>query len=148
MKLAILQFDVLVAHAESIKDKRRVVKSVKDRLHREHMLAVAEVALHDEHTIARLAAVAVGTDVKHLQSLLSRVVDKLRTLSDGELGSFSGRIIDAPDMDEGAIDFDTLLTPAERIEMLAAGQQIAQQSLREGLDEAGDTDRDTHGGAR
>lgn len=131
MKLALLQFELIIRHAESIKDKRRVVKSVKDRLHREQMLAVAEVGLLDEHTAARLAAVGVGTDVKHLQGVLSRAVEKLRCLGEGELGSFSGRIVDAPDMDEDAIDFDSLLTPAERIEMLAAGREIEQQAQRD-----------------
>ena len=43
MVVGILQFELLVPGATSLKDKRRVVKSVKDRLHREHLVSVAEV---------------------------------------------------------------------------------------------------------
>lgn len=126
MKLAILQFELLIRHAESLKDKRRVVKSVKDRLHRDHMVAVAEVGSLDDHAAAHLAAVAVGSDVRHLQSLLSRLVEKLRALPDAELGSVSGRVADAPDMETDTIDFDAVLSPEERIAMLAAGTAAAE----------------------
>ncbi len=132
MKLAVLQFELLIGHAESLKDKRRVVKSLKDRLHREHMVAVAEVGALDERGAARLAAVAVGTDVKHLQSLLAHLVEKLRALPDARLGAVSGRVIDGPDVDEdGLLDLDSVLSPAERIAMLAAGTHAAR-ALQEG----------------
>ena len=130
MKLAILQFELLIRHAESLKDKRRVVKSIKDRLHRDHMVAVAEVASLDEHTTAHLAAVAVGSDVRHLQSLLSRIVEKLRALPDADLGSVSGRVVEAPDMETDAIDFDTILSPQERIAMLASGIAAAEAEVQ------------------
>ena len=129
MKLAILQLELLIRHAESLKDKRRVVKSVKDRLHRDHMVAVAEVGSLDEHTTAHLAAVAVGRDVR-LQGLLSRIVEKLRALPDADLGSVSGRVADAPDMETDAIDFDTILSPQERIAMLAAGIAAAGDEVQ------------------
>lgn len=130
MKLAILQFELLIRHAESLKDKRRVVKSVKDRLHHDHQVAVAEVGSLDEHTTAHLAAAAVGSDVRHLQSLLSRIVEKLRALPEAELGSVSGRVTDAPDMETDAIDFETILTPEERIAMLAAGIAAAGNEVQ------------------
>ncbi len=130
MKLAILQFELLIRHAESLKDKRRVVKSVKDHLHRDHQVAVAEVGALDEHTTGHLAAVAVGSDVRHLQSLLSRIVEKLRALPDADLGSVSGRVMDAPDMETDAIDFDTILSPEERIAMLAAGIAAAADEVQ------------------
>lgn len=93
MLLAILQFELLIRGSESLKDKRRVVKSLKDRLHNEHMVSVAETGLLDRMDAARLALVAVGTDVSHLQSMTDRILDKLRALHDAELGEFQRDII-------------------------------------------------------
>jgi hypothetical protein len=93
MKIAILQFDLHIHAAQSLKDKRRVVKGLKDRLHREHMVSVAEVGLLDTPSVARLGLAAVGNDVAILQSLTDRILDKLRTMHEAELGPFSREIL-------------------------------------------------------
>lgn len=86
MFVAILQFELIIRGASSLKDKRRVVKSVKDRLHREHMVSIAEVAYLDNMNIAGMALSIVNRDQRYLQSVLDSVVDKLRSLHDAELG--------------------------------------------------------------
>jgi uncharacterized protein YlxP (DUF503 family) len=78
MVIGILQVEIGIDAPESLKDKRRVVKSLKDRLHREHMVAVAEVDRLDDLETAVLGIVTAGNDVGRLQSLLDRIVDKLR----------------------------------------------------------------------
>lgn len=85
--IGVLQFELLIRGAESLKDKRRVVRSVKDRLHREHQASVAEVAFLDRPQVAGLALAVVGREGRHVQSVLDRIVDKLRGLHDAELGS-------------------------------------------------------------
>jgi uncharacterized protein len=97
--IALLQFDLLVHGAASLKDKRRVVLSVKDRLHREHMAAVAEVGGHETLNLARMGLALVGNDEKHLAQTLDRITAKLRTLTDAELGDTS-RSIFSPTMDD------------------------------------------------
>ena len=37
IQLGVLQFTIAIPHAESLKDKRRVVKSMKDRLRQRFM---------------------------------------------------------------------------------------------------------------
>ena len=102
MLLAILQFDLLIRGSESLKDKRRVVKSLKDRLHAEHMVSVAEIGLLDRCDAARLGLAAVGTDVRHLQSMTDRILDKVRALHDAELGEFQREIVDGDALAEQA----------------------------------------------
>jgi uncharacterized protein YlxP (DUF503 family) len=87
MLVAILQFELLIRGAESLKDKRRVTRSLKDRLHREHQVAVAEVGHLDNMNVAGMAAALVGTDGKHLQSVMDTIEHKLRALHDAELGA-------------------------------------------------------------
>ncbi len=123
MYLGIIQFDLLIPGSSSLKDKRRVVRSVKDRLHREHMVAVAEVGGMDVWNVARMGLAAVSSDGKHLSDVLDRVLAKLHSLPDwasgaaeASLGDFSKQIISAGQVesDEAGGDGEPLWTPDER----------------------------------
>jgi uncharacterized protein len=96
MVIGILQFELLIRGAESLKDKRRVVSSLKDKLHREHQVSVAEVALQDRIGAARMALALVGSDGKHVGQTLDRITTKLRALGDAELGSVSREVLHDP----------------------------------------------------
>lgn len=87
MIIGALQFELLIHDAESLKDKRRVVKSVKDRLHREHMVAVAEIGALESLNVAVLGLAVVGTDGQKLGETLDRISAKLMALHDAELGA-------------------------------------------------------------
>ena len=78
MIVGILQVQLTIDGATSLKDKRRVVSSLKDRLHREHQVSVAEVGRQDEHRTAMLGIAAAGSSVPVCQSLLDRVLEKIR----------------------------------------------------------------------
>lgn len=96
MVIAILQFELLIPGAESIKDKRRVVSSIKDRLHREHLVSVAEVGLLDSMRAGRLALALVAGDGGHAGRVLDQITAKLRGLRDAELGDCSREILQDP----------------------------------------------------
>ena len=98
MLIGLLQVHLLVHGSESLKDKRRVIKSVKDRLHREHMVSIAEVAQHDILNSAVLGLALVGHDGKHIGETLDRISTKLRQLHDAEVASITRRVIDAADV--------------------------------------------------
>lgn len=95
MVIAILQFDLHIRGAESIKDKRRVVSSIKDTLHREHQVSVAEVAMQDSMHVSRLALALVATDGKFAGQVLDRVTAKLRRRVDAELGETSRLVLNS-----------------------------------------------------
>lgn len=56
---------------QNIKDKRRIVKSVLDRLHHRFNVAAAEVAHHDSWRRAGLAVACVSTDTRHADAVLA-----------------------------------------------------------------------------
>ena len=99
MILAVLQFELHVPGGESLKDKRRVVKSLKDRLHREHQVSVAEVGSLDSLTHATMALAAVGSEGKHMAEVLDRISAKLRALPDAELVTTTRRILHASEIE-------------------------------------------------
>ncbi len=66
--------------AQSLKDKRRVVKSLIERLHQRHRVSVAETALHDLHQRAEIGIAVVGkrdTEVEFLLEDLRRTIDEV-----------------------------------------------------------------------
>ncbi len=96
MILAVLQFELLIPGAESLKDKRRVVMSLKDRLHREHQVSVAEVGLQDHMGAARMALALVSGDTLRAAQVLDRITVKLRSLRDAELGDCTREFLQDP----------------------------------------------------
>lgn len=98
MVVGVMQFEILIAGAESLKDKRRVVRSVRDRLHREHQVSVAEVGAHDSLGRAVMGVSCVCTDGKRAGDVLDAISTKLMKLTDGELGA-TLREIRKPDFD-------------------------------------------------
>ncbi len=100
MFVGIYQFELLVRSSRSLKDKRRVVKSVKDRLHREHLVSVAEIAALDHQRLAVLGLALVGASASRIDSVFDRIEAKLRGLHDAELGETMRQIIrgDQPPM--------------------------------------------------
>ena len=62
MVVGVLQFELLIHGASCLKDKRRVVHSLRDRLHREHLVAFAETGALEKHNLALCAVSAVGSD--------------------------------------------------------------------------------------
>jgi uncharacterized protein len=93
MVIGVLQIELLIGEADSLKDKRRVVASLKARLHREHQVSVAEVDALDDHRTAVLGIALASGDVAHCQSVMDRIVDKLRTHRDCVLGDHRTEIL-------------------------------------------------------
>lgn len=99
MLVGILQIEVFIPAAESLKDKRRVVKSLKDRLHREHLVSVAEVDAIDRHRVAILGVAMVSSDGARIGATFDAILRKVQSTPDARLGDHRRDIIegDAPD---------------------------------------------------
>jgi len=78
MLIGVLQIEIAVDGSTSLKDKRRVVSSLKDRLHREHQVSVAEVAMQDNIERAVIGIVMASSDAKYCRSVLDKIADKLK----------------------------------------------------------------------
>lgn len=74
MIVGVLEVGLLVRESRSLKDKRRVVKSIKDRVRNSLNAAIAEVGSHDLRQRADLAAVTVSTERAHAESVLTEVL--------------------------------------------------------------------------
>ena len=86
MVVGVIGWDIQIFEAQSLKEKRHVLKSLKDRL-RKLNLSVAETGSHELWQRAELTASVVATDRRGAEAML----DKADRLVAGES---LGRIID------------------------------------------------------
>ena len=94
MVIGVLQFELVIDASESLKDKRRVVKSLKDRLHREHLVSVAEVGSLEIWNLAMMGLAIVSRDAAYANAVLDTVLSKLASLPDARLRDFSREVLD------------------------------------------------------
>jgi hypothetical protein len=78
MTIGALQIELTVIDAMSLKDKRRVIKSIKDRIAHGHNVSIAEVGALDEHRRSILGIAMVGNDGRYIEGALSKLVDFIR----------------------------------------------------------------------
>lgn len=99
MIIGVLQFELVIPGSQSLKDKRRVVRSFKDRIHREHQVSVAEVGALDHQRLALLGASIVAGDAAYANSVLDRVLAKARELPDAHLGAAMREVLHGSALD-------------------------------------------------
>ena len=78
MTVGVLRIDFAIYEARSLKDKRRALRSFKDRLAARHNVSVAEVDHLDSWQRAAVGIAMVSNDPAHLHSCLDKLVDFAR----------------------------------------------------------------------
>ena len=72
--IGILYVRIFIPHAQSLKDKRSVLKSLKDRVRDRFNVSIAEVGDLDKWQLSTLAAVSVGNDRREIDPVLQHIV--------------------------------------------------------------------------
>jgi uncharacterized protein YlxP (DUF503 family) len=86
--VGVLQLELFVPDAMSLKDKRRAIKGLKDRLAGRHNASIAEVDALDEHRRSLVAVAMVSNDRRFTESCLSKIVDEVRAMRLVSLGHY------------------------------------------------------------
>ena len=73
-----LRVRLLVREARSLKDKRQVLQSIKDRLRNQFNVSAAEVDAQEDRRMIVLGFAAVGNEASHVRSTLEHIVQALR----------------------------------------------------------------------
>ena len=85
MTIGVLQLELSIGDAMSLKDKRRVVKSLKDRIAYGHNVSIAEVGALDQHRRSILGIAMVANDRAYVEGALSKLVDFVRSVGNVDL---------------------------------------------------------------
>jgi uncharacterized protein YlxP (DUF503 family) len=82
--------------AQSLKDKRQVMKSLIAQVQRQFGVAIAEVDRHDQWQIGVIGLAYISTDARHADEVIAKAVRALEsTRGDAELLDFQTEIIHA-----------------------------------------------------
>ena len=73
-----LRVRLLLRESRSLKDKRQVVRSIKDRLRNGFNVSVAEVEAQDHRQLVVLGVAMVSNEAGHVRSALEQIVAALR----------------------------------------------------------------------
>ncbi len=82
MVVALLSIELHIAYAQSLKDKRMVLRGIKDRL-KKFNVAVAEVEYQDLWQRAGLGVVAISTDAEHAERELQAAAAEVERVEPG-----------------------------------------------------------------
>ena len=78
MIIGVLQLQVSVFDAMTLKDKRRVLKSLKDRIRTKFNVSIAEVDYQDKIRTSLLGVSMVANERRFVDSALTEVVNFVR----------------------------------------------------------------------
>ena len=78
LHIGVLQFTLDIPHVTSLKDKRRVVKGLKDRIRHRFNVSVAEVDFQELWQRSAIGVAAVGTDGAFVTEVLGKVLALVR----------------------------------------------------------------------
>jgi uncharacterized protein YlxP (DUF503 family) len=85
MIVGTLRVRLLLREARTLKDKRQVLNSIKDRLRQRFNVSVAEIEEQDNRQLAVLGVAMVGNETHPLKVALGQIVQVLRTHPVAEL---------------------------------------------------------------
>lgn len=74
MNVGICRIKLHISQSRSLKDKRRIVKSIVSRLRNQYNISIAEVEDQDLWQLATLGISCVSNHNQHVDEILSRVI--------------------------------------------------------------------------
>jgi uncharacterized protein YlxP (DUF503 family) len=80
MPVGLLTLELQIQHAQSLKDKRQVLRSLKDRLRAKFNVAVAELEHHEMWQRSIVGVVTLSNDEGHVEESLQHVLAEADSL--------------------------------------------------------------------
>jgi uncharacterized protein YlxP (DUF503 family) len=92
--VAISSFELHLPESRSLKDKRRVVKSLIERLYNRYRVSIAETGFHDLHQRAEISLAAVTQKEGEMEKLLDGVRDVVESVPEAYLTRWEPQILE------------------------------------------------------
>jgi hypothetical protein len=93
MFVGVLRFSISIPGARSLKDKRSVVRSLKERAQARLKISIAEIGSHDNHRHATFGVACVSGSAAICDKMLASVASMAGTLKDAILEDRASEII-------------------------------------------------------
>lgn len=80
--VGLLEVKIYIPEAQSLKEKRSVIKSIKDKLFR-HNISFSETETQDLHQKCHLSIVAVGNEQFYVERTFNNVINEIDRNNEG-----------------------------------------------------------------
>jgi uncharacterized protein YlxP (DUF503 family) len=94
MIVAVAIFELHIEHAQSLKDKRMVVRSMRDRIRHHFEVSAKEVAFHDLHQRARIAVSFIALDNSAADAVLEKIQSLVLSNGDATMTGWTSEKLD------------------------------------------------------
>jgi uncharacterized protein len=95
MIVGVVSFELHLPESRSLKDKRRVVKSLIDRIFQRYRVSIAETGFHDLHQRAEISIAAVTQKETEMNRLMEHLRGLLDDLPEVYLTSWEPQLLEA-----------------------------------------------------
>lgn len=89
MFVGICRIELFLHNNDSLKGKRRVLKSIKEKTRNNFNVSISEVGSNDKWQTAEIGVAAIGNEKKHLNSTLNKVVDFIDAMHTAEMVDYN-----------------------------------------------------------
>lgn len=93
MVVGVAQFEIFMPFNHSLKEKRQILRKLKERVFSKFSIPVAEVDFQDKWQRASLGFSIVGNDGKKIESLISKILNFIEELQLGEMSNEAREIL-------------------------------------------------------
>jgi hypothetical protein len=93
MIIGILEIKLYIPESNSLKHKRRIIKSILDRVKNHFNVSIAEIGHQDISKTALVGLTVVGNDSSHINSILDKIVSFINRLMFGAMADYKREII-------------------------------------------------------
>jgi uncharacterized protein YlxP (DUF503 family) len=93
MVVGTLSIRIVIRSSRSLKDKRRIIKGLKDRIRNKFNVSISETNAQDNHKYSIISVEMVGTDRQYVNSTLSSLINFFRFFPQIELVDYELELI-------------------------------------------------------
>jgi uncharacterized protein YlxP (DUF503 family) len=94
MIVGVVSFELHLPESRSLKDKRRVVKSLVDRIFQRYRVSIAETGFHDLHQRAEISMAVVTQKEADMQKLMEHIRDLLDSVPEVYLTRWEPQLLE------------------------------------------------------
>ena len=92
-QVAVGTVELHLPDVHSLKEKRHILKGIKERVRNQFNVSIAEVDHHDTWQRAALAVACVSDDSRHANEVVSKTVNFIESVADGRVIDVSVEIL-------------------------------------------------------
>ncbi len=93
MIIGTLSIRVVMRSSRSLKDKRRIIKALKDRIKNKFNVSISETNAQDNHKYSIISVAMIGTDRQYVNSKLTSLINFFRFFPQIELVDYELELI-------------------------------------------------------